>query len=376
MKRCSKCVTPETQETLLFDEKGVCNVCRQIEAKRDNIDWEAKKKEMQALVNEYKGKGEYDCIIPFSGGKDSTFQLYYVVKELGLKPLAVCFDHHLFRPDHIKAREKVLNKLGVDLHIFRPSWQIVKKLMLESLLRKGDFCWHCHLGITSYPIQIAVRHNIPLLIYGESSAEYTSYYGYGEDDDVGEKKLNRMSGNLGISAEDMAGMIDADLRDLAPFTFTTAKEIREKKVRAIHLGSFIKWDTKKQSDLIRKELGWMGDRTEGVPPEYYYEKVECKLTGVRDWLKFIKRGFARATHLTSIDIRHNRMTREKAMELVKKYEGKRPKSLDYFLKIMDMTEEEFMDIALKHVIKPHKFDAENIEQGEELEDQKDWQLKE
>jgi len=171
-------------------------------------------------------------------------------------------------------------------------------------------------------------------------------------------------------------MIDADLRDLAPFTFTTAKEIREKKVRAIHLGSFIKWDTKKQSDLIRKELGWMGDRTEGVPPEYYYEKVECKLTGVRDWLKFIKRGFARATHLTSIDIRHNRMTREKAMELVKKYEGKRPKSLDYFLKIMDMTEEEFMDIALKHVIKPHKFDAENIEQGEELEDQKDWQLKE
>ena len=372
MKRCTRCVMPETQETILFDDEGVCNVCRQIEQKHEKIDWAASKRELLELVNKYKGKGDYDCIIPYSGGKDSTFQLYYTVKELGLKPLVVCFDHCFFRPKVLQMREKVLKKLGVNFLTFRPDWKVVKKLMMESLLRKGDFCWHCHVGVTTYPLQIAVKHKIPLLIYGESTAEYTSYYEYGEEEDVGENKMNRMGANLGISAEDMAGMINVSVRDLAPFIFPSRKEIRENDIRAIHLGSYIKWDTRKQSELIREKLGWDGDEVEGVPPEYFYEKVECMLTGVRDYLKYIKRGFARATHLTSIDVRHGRMTREKAIKIVKRYEGIRPKSLDYFLKIMGMTEEEFMNSALKHVIKPHKFNKDEIKPGKELWDQHLW----
>jgi hypothetical protein len=244
--------------------------------------------------------------------------------------------------------------------------------MMESLIRKGDFCWHCHVGVSAYPLRIAVKYKIPLVIYGESTTEYTSYYEYGEEEDVGEKLVNRMGVNLGISAEDMAGMINVDIKELTPFIFPSQKEIRENNIRAIHLGNYIKWDTRKHSELIREKLGWEGDEVEGVPPEYFYEKVECMLTGVRDYLKHIKRGFSRATHLTSIDIRHGRMTRERAMELVKKYEGKRPKSLDYFLKIMNMTEEEFMNIALKHVIKPHKFDRSKTELGKELWDQHLW----
>ena len=369
---CSKCVMPETQETILFDEEGVCNVCRQIEKKLENVDWTEKKKEFLELVDQYKGKGDYDCIIPFSGGKDSTFQLYYVIRELGLKPLVVCFDHGFFRPKLIENRDMVLKKLGADFLIFRPNWHIVKKLMIESLTRKGDFCWHCHVGVTAYPLQTAVKLKIPLIIYGESTAEYTSYYNYSDEEDIGEKKINRMGTNLGISAEDMAGMIKENPRDLAPFIFPSAKEIRENKVRAVHLGSFIKWDTHAQSELIRKELGWTGDAVEGVPPEYFYEKVECMFTGVRDYLKYIKRGFARTTHLASIDIRHGKMTREKALELVKKYDGKRPASLDYFLKMIDMTEEEFMDIALTHVIKPHVFIKEEIKPGKKLWDQDLW----
>jgi N-acetyl sugar amidotransferase len=363
---------PETQETILFDKEGVCNVCRQIEKKRDDIDWGAKKNELLELVKQYKGKGDYDCIIPFSGGKDSTFQLYYVIKELGLKPLAVCFDHGFFRPKHIETRDRILNKLGIDFLIFRPSWQIIKKVMMESLIRKGDFCWHCHVGITAYPIQIAVKHKIPLIIYGEGSAEYTSYYEYADEEDIGERKLNRMGHNLGITAEDMAGIINVNVRDLAPFLFPSYKEVKENNVRAITLGSYIKWDTLKQSELIREKLGWEGDEAEGVPPEYFYEKVECMLLGIRDYLKYIKRGFARATHLTSIDIRHGRMTRKKAMELVKQYEGNRPASLDYFLKIMGLTEDEFMDIALKHVIAPHIFKKEEMKPGKKLWDQDNW----
>jgi hypothetical protein len=98
---------------------------------------------------------------------------------------------------------------------------------------------------------------------------------------------------------------------------------------------------------------------EGIPPEYDYEKIECYLQGVRDYIRYIKRGFGRTSHLVSIDIRNNRLTREQGVELVKTYDGKRPSSLDGFLKILNISENEFYDIVFKHIVHPHK--PENIE---------------
>lgn len=77
MKRCSKCVTPETHETISFDQCGVCNVCRHIEYKDEKIDWAQKAKEFDKLIESYRNKGQYDCIVPFSGGKNSTRYCLY-----------------------------------------------------------------------------------------------------------------------------------------------------------------------------------------------------------------------------------------------------------------------------------------------------------
>ena len=93
LKRCEKCLLPETQETIMFGKDGVCNVCKQVEFKQTKIDWAAKKNELGELIEQYRGKHAYDCIIPFSGGKDSTFTAHYLVKEFGVKPLIVTFDH-------------------------------------------------------------------------------------------------------------------------------------------------------------------------------------------------------------------------------------------------------------------------------------------
>ena len=121
-----------------------------------------------------------------------------------------------------------------------------------------------------------------------------------------------------------------------------------------------------------KELGWEGDEVEGVPPQYPYEKVECMLTGVRDYIKFIKRGYARASHLTSLDIRNNRISRKEAEKLVEEYEGKRPETLDLFLKMIGMTEGEFMRIALSHGVSPYKHDPAQTKRGRKLHDQDSW----
>jgi N-acetyl sugar amidotransferase len=372
LRRCTRCLIPETHETLLFDEQGVCNICRGQEVKKQAIDWTQRKVELHELIESYRGKYSHDCIVPFSGGKDSTFTLYHLVKEYRVKPLVVQFDHGFMRPNLRANNEKTFKALGADVISFRPNWHVVRKVMLESLKRKGDFCWHCHTGIFAYPMQLAVKLNIPLLFWGEPSAEYTSYYSYDEPEEVDERRFNRFV-NLGITADDMQGMVEGiDSRDLEPFRYPPLRELRRIRVRSVCLGSYIPWDPKAQSELIHRELGWQGDLVEGVPPEYGYEKIECFLQGVRDYLRYLKRGYGRTAHLASLDIRNGRLDRASALTLMEKFDGKRPASLDLFLEYVGITEAEFHEIALSHLVSPWSVDPDVIEPGAPLPDMPTW----
>lgn len=373
MKRCSRCVIPETHETIVFDAEGVCNICRQHEFKQEKIDWAARKKDLGELIESYRGKHGYDCIIPYSGGKDSTWTLYYLVKEYKVKPLVVRFDHGFLRPNLLDNTKRVMRKLGVDFLHFTPNWKVVQKLMLQAFLEKGDFCWHCHTGIFAYPMWVAIEKNVPLIFWGEPSAEYTSYYSYDQPEEVDEKRFNRFV-NLGITAQDMLVRLEGlvDERDLKPYTYPPLKELRKIGYRSVCLGSFIPWDVKKQSKIIRDELGWQGDEVENVPPGYEYEKIECYMQGVRDYIKYVKRGYTRPSHLASLDIRNRRLTREEAMKLVEQYEGKRPPSLDLFLKFVGLTEAEFLEIAMSHGVSPYRHDPSKTKPGRKTADFNQW----
>ena len=360
MKFCTKCVTPETAESLKFDDLGGCSVCSQIKFKDEVVNWSERGNELDSIIAKYKNKSDYDCILPFSGGKDSTFTLWYIVTQLKLKPLVVRFDHGFYRKKLQENTEKTITKLGVDFINFKSNSKLVKLIMLESLIRRGDFCWHCHVGISAYPVKVSIEKKIPLIILGEPSAEYGSFYNYEDIELFNVEKFNKMS-NLGINAEDMYGMIKDrykdqkfDIRDFEPFKFPSEEEFNKNKIMEIYLGSYIPWDVKKQVEIIQKELDWEGDEVEGIPPEYNYEKIECYMQGLRDYLKFIKRGFGRTSHLTSIDIRNGRLSRDEAVKLVDVYDGKRPKALDFFLKMTGINEDEFYDYAFNHIVDPQE----------------------
>jgi len=365
LKRCTSCNLPETYETIEFDAHGVCNICRQKQAKDTAIDWTARKAELDQLVAQYRGKYDYDCIVPFSGGKDSTFTLYYLVKEYKLKPLVVQFNHGFMREGLLRNNERTFKALGVDVLSFTPNWKLVKRVMLEALIRKGDFCWHCHTGIFAYPMHVAIRYGVPLVFWGEPSSEYTAYYDYRENEieEVDETRFNRFV-NLGITAEDMAGMIrddfEFDPRDLAPFAYPPLAALKRLRYRSVCLGSFIPWDVKKQVAIIQHELGWQGDQVEGMPwEEYPYEKIECHMQGMRDYIKFLKRGYGRVTQMTALDLRNGRISMERAQELIGTYEGRKPPSLQIFLDYLGLSEEEFNAIVAKTVVPPYRpdFDA-------------------
>jgi N-acetyl sugar amidotransferase len=362
LKRCTSCNLPETYETIEFDANGVCNICRQKQFKDNAIDWSARKADLDQLVAQYQGKHEYDCIVPFSGGKDSTFTLHYLVKEYKLKPLVVQFNHGFMRDGLLKNNERTFKSLGVDVLSFTPNWKLVKRVMLEALIRKGDFCWHCHTGIFAYPMHVAIKYAVPLVFWGEPSSEYTAYYDYRENEieEVDETRFNRFV-NLGITAEDMAGMIrddfEFDPRDLTPFTYPPMAALKRLRYRSVCLGSFIPWDVKKQVALIEKDLGWKGDQVEGMPwEEYSYEKIECHMQGMRDYIKFLKRGYGRVTQMTALDLRNGRITMDRAKELIGTYEGRKPPSLQLFLDYLGLSEEEFNAIVAKTVVPPYQPD--------------------
>jgi hypothetical protein len=109
-----------------------------------------------------------------------------------------------------------------------------------------------------------------------------------------------------------------------------------------------------------------------VPPQYDYEKIECTFQGMRDYAKYVKRGYGRANHLLSIDIRNGRMAREQALEIEREYDGKRPASLDWFLNILQISEQEFYDILEKHQVHPWKFDPAQVETGKPMPDFSAW----
>ena len=378
MKKCVKCGLPETYETIEFDGAGVCNICQQQSFRQGSIDWSARKTMLEDLIEQHRGKNDYDCLVPFSGGKDSTFTLYHLVKEYKLKPLVVQFNHGFMRPGLLENNERTLKKMGVDVISFTPNWKVVKRLMLEALVRKGDFCWHCHTGIFSYPMHIALKFKVPLVFWGEPSSEYTAYYDYRDDaiEEVDESRFNRFV-NLGITSEDMKGMIekdfDLDPRDLIPYGYPAMRDLKQLRYRSVCLGSFIPWDVKTQSKLIMDELGWRGDEVEGMPPGLYsYEKIECAMQGVRDYLKFLKRGYSRVTQMTALDIRNGRLDKSEADKLVAEWEGKKPPSLEIFLEFLDLSESEFNSIVEKLIVPPFKPEFQTIQWAKKTHDFDRW----
>lgn len=380
LKKCVRCGLPETYETIEFDDQGLCNICKSTEYKHNEVDWAKRKRQLDKLIEKHKGKYSYDCIVPFSGGKDSTFQLLYLMREYKLKPLVVRFNHGFMRKTIDDNCTRTFKKLGVDVLEFTPNWHIVKKLMLESFVRKTDFCWHCHTGIFSYPLRVALMYKVPLVIWGEGMAEVTAYHEYSDEEIEYEddKKFNMLR-TLGITAEDMYNMLKKndpalDIRDLTPYTFPDVGKLNELGYCSVSLGSYIPWDYAENSKLIKKELGWQADTVEGVPYELneHGEKIECFMQASRDYIKYVKRGYSRISQLNAIKVRKGNMTPAEAQRINEELDGRKPESLEIFLEYVGLTENEFNEIVKSMTIPPYEHDFSSDIKSEKAWDYDMW----
>lgn len=341
MKYCTRCLMPETQEKIEFDELGICLACQSSEDKM-HINWKKKDEELRKILNGIKKKSgnNYDCILPISGGKDSFFQAHLLTQVYGVKPLAVTFSHNWFSKTGYYNLQLCLETFNLDHIQFTPARNLVNKVARMSLQKIGDACWHCHTGIGVFPIQIAIKFNIPFIIYGESAAEHS-----GRDKYENQKNKFNQDYFLQVSAKKKPNDLlskDLNKKDMHPFQMPSAQEYKKAKIKGIFLGDYIFWDEEKQVEFIKKEYGWKETEMEGTYKKY--KSVECIMSGVHDFSCYLKRGFGRASFQASTDIRKGLLTRDEAKELVKQYDSERPYALDYFLKITGYSEKEYYEI--------------------------------
>ena len=344
MKFCTICLYPDTKPGLHFDENGVCFACKWHELK-NTIDWNSRKKELEKILDKYKNKdgNSYDCIIPISGGKDSHYLAYVIIKEFGLKPLLVNF-HPLDQTAIGRENLENLKSLGADCE----EKKMYKKLAKFGLVELGDYQWPEHLGIFTIPYKIAAQYKIPLLIWAETPNEY----GVGDNYDgmyINDRKFQEKFQGFfldKIKPEDMV-KYNFEKRDLLHYFFPSQKETDDIGITGIFLGSYLKWDIFKQMDIV-KSVGFKEDKITKEGTYDSWENLDVKYTVFHDYFKFLKFGFGRTTDHVSIEIRYGRMTRDEGLKRIKEFEGKIPTQyLDEFLTESELTKEEFLDICEK-----------------------------
>ena len=345
LRYCVRCCMPETQEGLEFDELGVCQACQSAEQKI-HIDWRERERDLVQILTTARRKAgnNYDCIIPISGGKDSTFQLHVLTKVYGMKPLAVTFSHNWYSETGWYNLQNSLEQFDVDHIMFTPNRGLVNRIAKHSLTGIGDACWHCHAGVGAFPLQAAVRFNIPLLVWGESIAESSGRASYKNPVRKFDREyFTKVSAKL---RPDQMVRDDLSERDLYPFNVPSAEECERVGVYGIHLGDYLFWDDERQTEFVRDVYGWRETQIEGSFKRY--KSAECIMPGVHDLACYLKRGFGRASFHASVDVRAGLLSRDEAWKLIQENDAVRPEGLDYYLKITGMSEEDFYRTMEKH----------------------------
>lgn len=343
LRYCRLCVLPDSRPNLDFDADGVCHACR-THAQRLRIDWAARERDFRALADGVKRRaGGYDCVVPVSGGKDSTWQVLKCL-EHGLRPLAVTWK----TPARTTIGQRNLDNL-VSLGVDHIDWQVSPKVearfMLKAFERFGSTAIPMHLAIFSMPLRIAVDFGIPLVVWGENSAVE---YGNAETAEVGHRLdrawLKAYGVTHGTSAADWADE-ELSVKDLAAYFGPDPDALEARGTRAIFLGHYFAWDPETSHAAARAH----GFRTnaEGSRTGYYdFADIDDDLISIHHWMKWYKFGFTRLFDNLALEIRNGRMTRARAIEVIREAGDQTPlKDIEKFCSFAGISPARFFEIA-------------------------------
>jgi N-acetyl sugar amidotransferase len=304
MKYCKSCLYPDTKPDLIFDDEGVCSACRNYR-ERTGINWDERAKEFGQITSQYRStdaKG-YDCLVPVSGGKDSTYQVIRVL-QAGLNPLCVTATTDSLSGVGRRNIEN-LKRLGVDYIEVSVNPVVRRKLNNFGLREVGDISWPEHVTIFTIPVRMAVAMGIKLIVWGENPQnEYGGPGAAGKNNVLNRRWLEEFGGLLGLRVSDLLEIDGIKAHHLIQYTYPTDEDLQRVGVTGIFLGHYFPWDGFANA-LYAQAYGFemSPNCVEGSLTNY--ENLDNYQTGIHDYFKYLKFGFGRAT-----DIANNHLRRD------------------------------------------------------------------
>jgi N-acetyl sugar amidotransferase len=340
---------PGTKPDLFIDDLGVCSACRSFEA-RAEVDWDARRALLLEVVGRYRSASgsNYDCIVPVSGGKDSTYQVLRL-RELDINPLCVTATTDSLS-DIGRRNIENLKHLGVDYIEVTTNPVVRRRINRLALKQVGDISWPEHVTIFTIPVRIAAQLEIPLLVWGENPQhEYGGPAGAAANDVLTRRWLEEFGGLLGLRVSDLVGQEGIERRHLIQYTYPSDDDLARVGVTGLFLGYYLPWDGYGNA-LYAQGHGFETFEHTIEGSLVNYENLDNHQTGIHDYFKFLKYGFGRATDIACLHIRRGRLSREDGLRLVREHDGRFPwtylgKPLAEILDEIDMTTEEFIQVC-------------------------------
>jgi N-acetyl sugar amidotransferase len=350
MKVCKRCLYTSLHPLgLTFDEEGICSGCR-VHEEKDRLNWSERGEMLRGILEQYKNKtgSNYDCIIPVSGARDSYFIVHTVKNVYGMNPLLVTYNKQYNTDLGIRNMANLRIQFDCDILTLTVDPDKVKKVTRASLRKRGSMYWHCLAGQTVFPVQIAVKFKIPLIIWGaHQGIDQVGMFSHLDEVEM-TRKYRKEHDLMGLEAEDLVDEFDnLTIDDVRAFIYPDDKELERVGVRGIYLNNYIRWDTKAQHEQMIDSYGY----ETGIQTRTFdtYNDVDCfNYSDVHDYIKYLKHGYGKATDHTCREIRLKRLTREEGIELVRKYDHLQPVNMDLFLNWIDMRRSAFNFIIDLH----------------------------
>jgi len=335
--------------TYLNIENGICDACKYNEIKK-KIDWINREKKLLELLDRHRGKhGQYDCLVPGSGGKDSVYASHILKYKYGMNPLTVTWPPILYTEYGYKNFKNWIEVGGFDNITFKPNGNVQKILTRLSILNLLHPFQTFILGQKNLAPKLAKKFNIPLVFYGESEAEYGNpiaettislrnkkYYT--------EKNIKNLM-LAGYKIADLIKKKHLNYKDLETYLPLEDDKLKNFDLEVHYLGYYLKWKPQEVYYYAFSNTNFRPRpfRTQGTYSKY--NSIDDKIDDIHYYTTFIKFGIGRATYDASQEIRNEDITREEAVALVKRFDGEFPdKYIDEVLEYLEIKKNKFLQL--------------------------------
>lgn len=332
LRFCRRCLYGSDHPLgLVLDDDCICSGCR-IHEEKDRLDFRERWDRLNKLVLPYRrtGTSKYDCIIPVTGGQDSYYIVHTVKNRLGMHPLLVAYNKHFNTPLGIRNLANLRIRFNCDILMQNVGLATVKKITRSTLSRYGSVNWPILAGHTAFPVQVATRFKIPLIIWGaHQGVEQVGMFSHEHEVEM-TRRYRKDHDLFGMEADDLLSVFDIlKEEDVWQYRYPDDHQLNEVGVRGIYLGNYVRWDPKTQHEEMVRMYDYMGASFARTFDTYDY--VDCfNYMDIHDLLKLYKHGYSKVTDHACREIRHGRLTRVQGESLVSMHEQQKPRYLEQF----------------------------------------------